>query len=63
MELYPSEEDPIAELLPCDAVLGAFILRGPHERRGVGADRGSEEQREVINGPDLPLIILSGRPP
>jgi hypothetical protein len=28
MELYPSKEDPIAQLLPCNAVLGAFILRG-----------------------------------
>jgi hypothetical protein len=28
MELYPSEEDPIGVLLPCNAVLGAFILRG-----------------------------------
>lgn len=28
MEIYPSKEDPIAQLLPCRAVLGAFILRG-----------------------------------
>jgi acetoacetate decarboxylase len=28
MELYPSKEDPIGALLPCNAVLGAFILRG-----------------------------------
>jgi hypothetical protein len=28
MDLYPSEEDPIAELLPFNAVLGAFIFRG-----------------------------------
>jgi hypothetical protein len=28
MELHPSEEDPIAELLPCHVVLRAFILRG-----------------------------------
>jgi hypothetical protein len=28
MELHPSEEDPIAQLLRCNAVLGAFILRG-----------------------------------
>ncbi|MFG2231371.1 acetoacetate decarboxylase family protein [Streptomyces sp. NPDC048723] len=28
MEIYPSEEDPIGRLLPCNAVLGAFILQG-----------------------------------
>jgi Acetoacetate decarboxylase (ADC) len=28
MELYPSQEDPIGQLLPCNAVLGAYILRG-----------------------------------
>jgi hypothetical protein len=28
MELYPSKEDPIGQLLPCNAVLGAFILQG-----------------------------------
>jgi acetoacetate decarboxylase len=28
MELYPAEEDPIGRLLPCNSVLGAFILRG-----------------------------------
>jgi acetoacetate decarboxylase len=28
IELYPSKEDPIAQLLPCNSVLGAFILRG-----------------------------------
>ena len=28
LELYPSQEDPIGQLLPCNAVLGAFILRG-----------------------------------
>ncbi|MGH8065486.1 MAG: acetoacetate decarboxylase family protein [Candidatus Entotheonellia bacterium] len=28
MELYPSKEDPIGQLLPCNSVLGAFILRG-----------------------------------
>jgi hypothetical protein len=28
MELYPSKEDPIGQLLPCNAVLGAYILRG-----------------------------------
>ncbi|HTG49790.1 MAG TPA: acetoacetate decarboxylase family protein, partial [Gemmatimonadales bacterium] len=28
MELFPSEEDPLGQLLPCNAVLGAFILRG-----------------------------------
>jgi hypothetical protein len=28
MELYPSKEDPVGRLLPCNAVLGAFILRG-----------------------------------
>jgi hypothetical protein len=28
MELFPSEEDPIGQLLPCNSVLGAFILRG-----------------------------------
>jgi hypothetical protein len=28
VEFYPSEEDPIAELLPCNTVLGAWILRG-----------------------------------
>jgi hypothetical protein len=27
MELFPSEEDPIGQLLPCNAVLGAFVLR------------------------------------
>jgi hypothetical protein len=28
MDLHPSEEDPIAQLLPFNAALGAFILRG-----------------------------------
>ncbi len=28
MELYPSKEDPIGQLLPFNSVLGAFILRG-----------------------------------
>jgi acetoacetate decarboxylase len=28
LELYPSKEDPIGQLLPYNAVLGAFILRG-----------------------------------
>ncbi|MET0715734.1 MAG: acetoacetate decarboxylase family protein, partial [Mycetocola sp.] len=28
MELYPSKDDPIAQMLPCNLVLGAFILRG-----------------------------------
>jgi hypothetical protein len=28
IELYPAKEDPIGLLLPCNAVLGAFILRG-----------------------------------
>ncbi len=28
MELYPSNEDPLAELLPSNMVLGAFVLRG-----------------------------------
>jgi hypothetical protein len=28
LELFPSKEDPIARLLPSNAVLGAFILRG-----------------------------------
>ena len=28
VELYPSKEDPIGELLPCNMVLGAFVLRG-----------------------------------
>jgi hypothetical protein len=28
MELYPSKEDPIGQLLPCNSVLGAYILRG-----------------------------------
>jgi hypothetical protein len=28
MELYPSQEDPIGQLLPCNSVLGAYILRG-----------------------------------
>ena len=28
MEIFPSKEDPIGQLLPCNAVLGAFILRG-----------------------------------
>jgi hypothetical protein len=28
MELFPSKEDPIGQLLPCNMVLGAFILRG-----------------------------------
>ena len=27
MELYSSKEEPIGQLLPCHAVLGAFILR------------------------------------
>lgn len=28
MEIYPSKEDPIGQLLPCNAVLGAYIFRG-----------------------------------
>src|SRR6185295_15412043 len=28
LEIYPSEEDPLAQILPCNAVLGGFILRG-----------------------------------
>jgi len=28
LEIYSSKEDPLAQLLPCNAVLGAFILRG-----------------------------------
>jgi hypothetical protein len=28
LEFFPSEEDPIGQLLPVNAVLGAFILRG-----------------------------------
>ncbi len=28
MELYTSAEDPIAELLPCNMVLGAYVIRG-----------------------------------
>jgi len=28
MEIYSSKEDPLAQILPCNAVLGAFILRG-----------------------------------
>jgi hypothetical protein len=28
MELFPSEEDPIGQLLPCNSVLGAYIIRG-----------------------------------
>jgi hypothetical protein len=28
MEIYPSKEDPIGQLLPCNALLGAYILRG-----------------------------------
>jgi len=28
MEMYPSKEDPIGELLPFNGVLGAFIIRG-----------------------------------
>jgi acetoacetate decarboxylase len=28
LELFPSKEDPIGQLLPCNSVLGAFILRG-----------------------------------
>jgi Acetoacetate decarboxylase (ADC) len=28
MELYQSEEDPIGRLLPCNSVLGAYVLRG-----------------------------------
>jgi len=28
MEIYPSKEDPIGQLLPCNSVLGAYILRG-----------------------------------
>jgi hypothetical protein len=28
MELFPSKEDPIGQLLPCNSVLGAYILRG-----------------------------------
>jgi hypothetical protein len=33
MELFPSEDDPIGQLLPCNAVLGAFILRGDMSTR------------------------------
>ncbi len=28
MEIYPSKEDPIGQFLPCNSVLGAFILQG-----------------------------------
>jgi len=28
MEIYPSKEDPIGQLLPCNGLLGAFIFRG-----------------------------------
>ena len=28
IELFPSKEDPISQVLPCNAVLGAFVLRG-----------------------------------
>jgi len=28
LEIYASKEDPLAEILPCNAVLGGFILRG-----------------------------------
>jgi hypothetical protein len=28
MEFYPSEEDPIGQFLPCNSVLGAYIIRG-----------------------------------
>jgi len=28
MEIFPSEEDPLSQILPCNSVLGAFILRG-----------------------------------
>jgi hypothetical protein len=28
MELFPSEEDPLGQLLPCNSVLGAYIIRG-----------------------------------
>ena len=28
MEIYSSKEDPLAQILPCNAVLGGFILRG-----------------------------------
>jgi len=28
LEIYSSKEDPLAQILPCNAVLGAFILRG-----------------------------------
>jgi hypothetical protein len=28
MELYQSKEDPIGQLLPCNTVLGGYILRG-----------------------------------
>jgi len=28
MELYPLKEDPIGQLLPCNAALGAYIQRG-----------------------------------
>jgi len=27
-EIYQSQEDPLAQILPCNAVLGGFILRG-----------------------------------
>jgi hypothetical protein len=28
MELFPSKEDPLGQLLPCNSVLGAYIIRG-----------------------------------
>jgi hypothetical protein len=33
MELFPSEDDPIGQLLPCNAVLGAFVLQGDMSTR------------------------------
>jgi arylsulfatase A-like enzyme len=33
MELFPSEGDPIGRLLPCNAVLGAFVLQGDMSMR------------------------------
>lgn len=37
MELYPSKEDPIGQLLPCNSVLGAYILATAGMRDDVGA--------------------------
>jgi hypothetical protein len=34
MELFPSEDDPIGQLLPCKEVLGAYILRGDMYTKG-----------------------------